>query len=63
LSKTRSRDRVLRIRAYIRDILSEVVDQVFLSKDPATKVNVRAQLRETDATTLTWERLRIALQS
>ena len=61
LAKTRSRDRVLQIRAYIRDIFSEVVDQDFLSKDPARKIKVPAQLRETDTTTLSWEQLRLAL--
>jgi hypothetical protein len=44
LAKTRSKDRVLQIRAYIRDIFSEVVDQDFLSKDPARKIKVPAQL-------------------
>lgn len=48
LAKTRSRDRVLQIRAYIREIFSEVVDQDFLAKDPARKIKVPAKLRETD---------------
>ncbi len=61
LAKTRSKDRVLQIRAYVRDIFSEVVDQDFLSKDPARKIKVPAQLRETDTTTLTWEQLRLVL--
>jgi integrase len=61
LAKTRSKDRVLQIRAYIRDIFSEVVDQDFLSKDPARKIKVPAQLRKTDTTTLSWEQLRLAL--
>ena len=61
LAKTRSKDRVLQIRAYIRDIFSEVVDQDFLSKDPARKIKVPAQLRKTDTTTLNWEQLRLAL--
>ncbi|HEY3767135.1 MAG TPA: tyrosine-type recombinase/integrase [Candidatus Angelobacter sp.] len=61
LAKTRSRDRVLQIRAYIRDIFSEVVDQDFLSKDPARKIKVPAQLRETDTTMLSWEQLRLVL--
>jgi len=61
LAKTRSKDRVLQIRAYIRDIFAEVVDQDFLSKDPARKIKVPAQLRETDTTTLSWEELRLAL--
>src|SRR5579863_3165550 len=61
LAQTRSRDRVLQIRAYLRDIFVEAVDQDFLSKDPARKVKVPAQLRETDKTTLSWEQLRQAL--
>jgi integrase len=49
------------MRAYLRDIFAEVVDQDFLVKDPARKVKVPAQLRPTDTTTLTWNELRLAL--
>ena len=49
------------MRAYLRDIFAEAVDQDFLSKDPARKVKVPMQLRETDRTTLTWDQLRRAL--
>src|SRR5215471_14327701 len=61
LAQTRSRDRVLQMRAYLRDIFVEAVDQNFLAKDPARKVKVPLQLRETDKTTLSWEQLRNAL--
>jgi integrase len=61
LATTRSKDRVLQMRAYLRDIFAEAVDQDFLSKDPARKVKVPTQLRETDTTTLTWNQLRLAL--
>lgn len=61
LAKTRSKDRVLQIRAYLRDIFAEAVDQDFLIKDPARKVAVPTQLRDTDRTTLTWSQLRSAL--
>ena len=61
LATTRSKDRVLQMRAYIRDIFAEAVDQDFLVKDPARKIKVPAQLRATDTTTLTWEQLRSAL--
>ena len=61
LATTRSKDRVLQMRAYLRDIFAEAVDQDFLSKDPARKVKVPTQLRETDTTTLTWDQLRRAL--
>jgi integrase len=61
LAATRSKDRVLQMRAYLRDIFAEAVDQDFLSKDPARKVKVPTQLRETDTTTLTWDQLRLAL--
>ena len=54
LAKTSSKDRVLQIRAYLRDIFAEAVDQDFLVKDPARKVTVPTQLRDTDRTTLTW---------
>ncbi|MFZ0770065.1 MAG: tyrosine-type recombinase/integrase, partial [Candidatus Sulfotelmatobacter sp.] len=37
------------------------VDQDFLVKDPARKVTVPTQLRDTDRTTLTWPQLRGAL--
>src|SRR5581483_7501474 len=40
LAKTRSRDRVLQVRAYLRDIFAEATDQDFLPKDPARKVRV-----------------------
>ena len=61
LAITRSKDRVLQMRAYVRDIFAEAVDQDFLAKDPARKVKVPAQLRETDTTTLTWDQLGLAL--
>src|ERR1700730_17758854 len=61
LAKTSSKDRVLQIRAYLRDIFAEGVDQDFLVKDPARKVAVPTQLRDTDRTTLTWLQLRRAL--
>jgi integrase len=49
------------MRAYLRDIFAEAVDQDFLVKDPARKVKVPSQLRDTDTTTLTWNQLRLAL--
>jgi integrase len=61
LAEAGSRDRVLQMRAYLRDIFSEALDQDFLVKNPALKVKVPAQLKETDKTTLTWEQLRMAL--
>jgi integrase len=61
LASTRSKDRVLQIRAYVRDIFAEAVDQDFLTKDPARKLKVPAQLRETDKTTLSWDQLRSVL--
>lgn len=61
LATTGSKDRVLQIRAYLRDIFAEAVDQDFLVKDPARKIKVPAQLRATDTTTLTWDQLRLAL--
>jgi integrase len=63
LAKTHSRDRVLQMRAYLRDIFAEAADQDFLPKDPARKVRVPAQLRDTDKTTLTWEQLRRVLRA
>ena len=61
LAKTRSRDRVLQIRAHLRDIFAEAVDQDFLPKDPARKVEVPKQLRDTDTTVLSWDQLRSVL--
>src|SRR5262249_54938720 len=61
LAKTRSRDRVLQIRAYARDIFAEAVDQDFLPKDPARKVEVPKQLADTDTTILSWDQLRNVL--
>lgn len=39
------------------------MEQDFLIKDPAARLRVPTQLRETDKTTLTWEQLRAALES
>jgi integrase len=61
LAKTRSKDRVLQIRAYMKAIFAEAVDLVFLPKDPARSLKTPANLRETDKTTLTWDQLRAAL--
>ena len=61
LAKTRDRERVLQIRAYMRDIFVEAVDQDFLAKDPGRKVKVPAELRVSDTTTLSWEQLKQAL--
>jgi integrase len=61
LAKTRSRDRVLQIRAHMRDIFAEAADQDFLPKDPARKVEVPKQLRDTDTTVLSWDQLRSVL--
>ncbi len=61
LGVTRSKDRVLQIKAYMKDIFAEAVEQDFLTKDPARKISPPAHLRETDKTTLTWEQLRNAL--
>ena len=52
---------MLQIRAYLRDIFAEGVDQDFLVKDAARKVTVSTQLRDTDRTTLTWPQLGSAL--
>ena len=61
LAKTRSRDRVLQIRAYMKAIFAEAVDQDFLPKDPARTLKTPANLRETDKTVLSWEQLAAAL--
>ena len=61
LAKARSKDRVLQIRAYLRDVFAEAVDQDFLVKDPARKVTVPSQMRDSDKTTLTWPQLRDVL--
>jgi integrase len=61
LAKTRSKDRVLQIRSYIKAIFAEAVDQEFLPKDPARLLKTPANLRESDKTTLNWDQLRAAL--
>ena len=61
LAKEKSRDRVLQIRAYLRDIFAEAEEQGFLAKDPARRLRVPTQLREVDKTILTWEQLREVL--
>jgi len=62
LARTCARDTVLQMRAYLRDIFEEAVDQDFLTKDPAARLKVPMQLRESDKTTLTWDQLRQALE-
>lgn len=62
LARTRSRDRVLQIRAYVRDIFAEAVDQGFLAKDPVRKLKPPANLRATDKTVLTWDHLAAAVE-
>jgi len=57
-----ARDTVLQMRAYLRDIFEEAVDQDFLVKDPSARVKLPSQLRESDTTTLTWQQLRLALE-
>ncbi len=61
LAKERSRDRVLQVHAYLRDIFAEAEEQGFLAKDPARRLRVPTQLRGVDKTTLTWEQLRKVL--
>ncbi|HKS75079.1 MAG TPA: tyrosine-type recombinase/integrase [Terriglobales bacterium] len=61
LAKTRSKDRVLQIKAYMQAIFAEAVDQEFLAKDPARNVKAPDNLRDTDKTTLSWDQLRAAL--
>ena len=62
LAKTCSKDTVLQMRAYLRDMIAEAMDQDFLFKDPAARVKIPPQLRERDTTTLTWDQLRMALE-
>ena len=61
LAQTRSRDRVLQVRAYLQAIFSEAVDQDFIGKDPARTIKVPAHLKETDKTVLSWDQLRAVL--
>ena len=62
LAKTEAKDTVLQMRAYMRDIFAEAVDQDFLPKDPARKLKTPAVLRPVDKTTLSWKQLRAALR-
>ena len=52
----------MQIRAYVRDIFAEAVDQGFLAKDPARKLRPPANLRATDKTVLTWDQLVAAVE-
>ena len=61
LAHTRSRDRVLQVRAYMQAIFAEAVDQDFIGKDPARTIKVPAHLKETDKTVLNWDQLRAVL--
>ena len=62
LAKICAKDTVLQMRAYLRDMFAEAVDQDFLVKDPAARLKLPVNLRETDKTTLTWSQLRGALE-
>ena len=62
LGKNCSKDTVLQMRAYVRDMFEEAVDQDFLYKNPAARVKVPNNLREKDTTVLTWDQLRMALE-
>lgn len=62
LAKKCAKDTVLGIRASLREIFEEAVDLDFLFKNPAARVKVPKNLRETDTTTLTWDQLRLALE-
>ncbi len=44
LAQTRSRDRVLQVRAYLQAIFAEAVDQDFIGKDTACTIKVPAHL-------------------
>ena len=55
LATTCAKDTVLQMRAHLRDIFEEAVDQDFLVKDPARKVKVPPHLREKDKPMLSWE--------
>jgi integrase len=61
LAHTRSKDRVLQIKAYIQAIFAEAVDQEFLANDPARNLKAPGNLADTDKTTLSWQQLRAAL--
>lgn len=61
LARSASKDRVLQIRSYIRDIFAEAADQGFIDKDPTRKLRTPLQLRKTDKTTLSWDQLRSVL--
>ncbi len=52
----------MQIRAYVRDIFAEAVDQGLLSKNPARKLKPPANLRATDETVLTWDQLAAAVE-
>jgi integrase len=62
LAETCSKDTVLQMCAYVRDIFEEAVEQDFLYKNPAKRVKVSKHLRPRDETTLTWDQLRMALE-
>ena len=62
LAKNVAKDTVLQMRAYLRDVFAEAVNQNFLVKDPAARVKVPSHLAETDKMTLTFDQLRAALE-
>jgi integrase len=62
LAETCSKDTVLQMCAYLRDIFEEAVEQDFLYKNPAKRVKVPKVLRAKDETVLSWDQLRMALE-
>ena len=63
LAKTRSEGRVQHALFYTNAIFEEAIDQDFVEKNPARKLVLPTQLRSVDRTTLSWDQLRLLLNS
>ena len=61
LAKRRSEGRVKHARFYLKAIFEEAIDQDFITKNPAAKLDLPKLLRPADRTTLTWDQLRQVL--
>ena len=63
LAKRLSEGRVKHARVYLKAIFDEAIDQDFLEKNSARKLALPKQLRPVDKTTLSWDQLRLVLDT
>jgi len=63
LARGLSSGRVMHARFYLKAIFEEAIDQDFVKKNPARKLLLPKELRPVNKTTLSWDQLRLVLNS